>query len=88
MKRSRTILASILWLLIAIAMAVSAQAGQKKAGVDKRPSAGRGDIRHHQGRGWRGYGHRGSGRGYGYRPWGRVYEQRPFGFCPPPCARK
>jgi len=31
MMRSRTILASILWLLIAIAMAASAQAGQKKS---------------------------------------------------------
>jgi len=84
MRRSRTILVSVLWFLLAMAVAVSAQAGQKKTGMDKRPSAGRGDIRYQQGRGWRGYGHRGSGRGHGYR----VYEQKPFGFCPPPCARK
>ena len=85
MRRSRTVLASILWLLISIAMAVSAQAGQKKDGADKRSSVGRGDSRSHRGRGWRG---RGWGRGYGYHYRGRVYEEKPFTFCPPPCPRK
>jgi hypothetical protein len=89
MRRSRTVLASILWLLISIAMAVSAQAGQKKDSADKRPSVGRGDIRSYRGRGWRGRGYgRGYGRGGGRGYWGRVYEEKPFGFCPPPCLRK
>ena len=83
MRRSRTILVSILWLLIAMAMAVSAQAGQKKTGMDKRPSAARGEAGLQRGYSWRG-----RGRGYGYRPWARVHETRPFGFCPPPCTRK
>jgi len=87
MRRSRTVLASILWLLIAMAMAVSAQAGQKKDSADKRPSAGRGDGKYYRGRG-RGWSGRGGGRGYGYHRWGRVYEEKPFGFCPPPCSRK
>ena len=84
MRRSRTILASILWLLIAIALAVSAQAGQNKAGVDKRPPTGRGDIRSQRGGHWRGRGWS-WGRGHS-RPY--VYEEKPFGFCPPPCTRK
>ena len=83
MRRSRMVLASILWLLISIAMVVSAQAGQKKDSADKRPSVGRGDGKYYRGRG-RGW----SGRGYGYHHWGRVYEQKPFGFCAPPCSRK
>lgn len=86
MRRSRTVIASFVWLLISIAMAVSAQAGQRKDSADKRPSVGRGDSRSYRARGWRGG--RGWGRGYSYHRWGRVYEEKPFTFCPPPCPRK